>query len=197
MSHLTLTVSHSSPVVAAGLIRIFSQMRDLSLSVTSVDVSSLSTYLADNATDVVLLDPLSVGADPASLLTERSISTPQFIAVSTSLLPLAITRAYDAVVSIYDNVETFKELLTRISADTSEESDSVKELSPRERDVVIGVVKGLSNKEIASEMNVSTNTVMTHRRNIASKLQIHSVAGLTIYAIVSKLVKLEDLQPQG
>jgi len=73
---------------------------------------------------------------------------------------------------------------------TSEEQPT---LSPREKEVVIGVVKGLSNKEIAAEMCVSTNTVMTHRRNIATKLQIHSAAGLTIYAIINKLVKLEEL----
>ena len=53
--------------------------------------------------------------------------------------------------------------------------------------------EGLSNKEIAAEMNVSVNTVMTHRRNITAKLQIHSAAGLTIYAIVSKLVRLDEI----
>ncbi|MDE6466679.1 MAG: LuxR C-terminal-related transcriptional regulator, partial [Duncaniella sp.] len=47
--------------------------------------------------------------------------------------------------------------------------------------------------EIAAEMNVSVNTVMTHRRNIASKLQIHSVAGLTIYAITTGLVDIADI----
>ncbi len=51
-----------------------------------------------------------------------------------------------------------------------------KVLSQREKDVVTGIVKGLSNKEIATEMNVSVNTVMTHRRNIASKLT-DSLAG--------------------
>ena len=56
------------------------------------------------------------------------------------------------------------------------------------------IVKGLSNKEIAAQMNVSVNTVMTHRRNIAAKLQIHSAAGLTIYAIVNKLVDLSEIK---
>ena len=67
-------------------------------------------------------------------------------------------------------------------------------MSQREKDVVIGIAKGMSNKEIAVQMNVSVNTVMTHRRNISSKLKIHSPAGLTIYAIVSKLIKLEDIK---
>ena len=46
----------------------------------------------------------------------------------------------------------------------------------------------MSNKEIASHLFISVNTVITHRRNIARKLQIHSVAGLTIYAIANNLI---------
>ena len=49
------------------------------------------------------------------------------------------------------------------------------------------------NKEIAENMFISVNTVMTHRRNISKKLNIHSPAGLTIYAIVNGLVKLDEI----
>ena len=66
-------------------------------------------------------------------------------------------------------------------------------LSPREREVVVGVVKGLTNKEIADKLCISLNTVQTHRRNIARKLEIHSPAGLTIYAIINGLVELKDV----
>lgn len=52
----------------------------------------------------------------------------------------------------------------------------------------------MSNKEIADALNLSVHTVTTHRRNISSKLQIHSPAGLTIYAIVNKLIDLHDIQ---
>lgn len=64
------------------------------------------------------------------------------------------------------------------------------ELSDRERDVLIQVVRGLSNKEIADVLCISMHTVVTHRKHISRKLNIHSTAGLTIYAIVNKLVDL-------
>ena len=51
--------------------------------------------------------------------------------------------------------------------------DANEALSDRERDVIIGVVQGLQNKEIADQLCISVNTVITHRRNIARKLQIH------------------------
>jgi regulator of cell morphogenesis and NO signaling len=76
----------------------------------------------------------------------------------------------------------------------SQDGTSAGELSEREKEVIVEVVKGLSNKEIAENMFISVNTVMTHRRNISRKLQIHSPAGLTIYAIVNGLVKLDDVK---
>jgi regulator of cell morphogenesis and NO signaling len=66
-------------------------------------------------------------------------------------------------------------------------------LSDREREIVVCVAKGMANKEIADKLCLSINTVTTHRRNIARKLSIHSPAGITIYAIVNKLVKLEEV----
>lgn len=67
-------------------------------------------------------------------------------------------------------------------------------LSAREREIVVCVVKGMTNKQIADALCISAHTVITHRRNIASKLQIHSAAGLTIYAIVNKLVELSEIK---
>lgn len=68
-----------------------------------------------------------------------------------------------------------------------------EELSSRERDVVVQIVKGLSNKEIADVLCISVHTVITHRKNITRKLNIHSTAGLTIYAIVNKLIDINSL----
>ena len=67
-------------------------------------------------------------------------------------------------------------------------------LSDRERDVIVCVVRGMQNKEIADHLFISVNTVITHRRNIARKLQIHSAAGLTIYAIVNGLVDISSVK---
>ena len=70
------------------------------------------------------------------------------------------------------------------------ETQETEALSERERDVLIQLVNGLSNKEIADKLCISVHTVITHRKNITRKLNIHSTAGLTIYAIVHKLVTI-------
>ncbi len=73
-------------------------------------------------------------------------------------------------------------------------SEDKEILSEREKDVIVCVVKGMTNKAIAEKLFISINTVTTHRRNIAKKLNIHSSAGLTIYAIMNKLVDIKEVK---
>lgn len=82
----------------------------------------------------------------------------------------------------------------RISSMLNAGGDKKEALSEREKDVIIGVVQGMSNKEIADHLFISTNTVITHRRNIAKKLQIRTPAGLTVYAIVNNLVDISSVK---
>lgn len=74
------------------------------------------------------------------------------------------------------------------------DKDKLEVLSDREKDIIICITKGMNNKEIADYLFLSVHTITTHRRNISNKLQIHTTAGLIIYAIANKLVNIEDLQ---
>ena len=74
------------------------------------------------------------------------------------------------------------------------ESERLETLSSREKEIIVFVAKGMSNKEIADKLNISIHTVTTHRRNISAKLQIHSPAGLTIFAIANRLLSLSDIK---
>lgn len=67
------------------------------------------------------------------------------------------------------------------------------ELSPRETTIVRLVSMGLTNRQIADNLFLSTHTVMTHRKNISSKLGIKSVSGLTVYAIVNNIITIEEV----
>ncbi len=80
-----------------------------------------------------------------------------------------------------------------ISAD--DEPDSMAVLSDREKDIIRRVAQGKVNKEIADELCISIHTVATHRRNISNKLEIHTTAGLIIFAIIHHLVNLDEVKP--
>lgn len=68
-----------------------------------------------------------------------------------------------------------------------------KDLSARETDVLKLIVKGHTNKDIADELSISLNTVLTHRKNITAKLGIKTVSGLTYYAIMNGLAPADRI----
>lgn len=98
-----------------------------------------------------------------------------------------------AIRTLEKNIEN-NDVSTKISCMIGQTQDAQTILSEREKDVIICLVQGLSNKEIAEQLFISVNTVMTHRRNIARKLDIHSTAGLTIFAIVNNLVDITKVK---
>lgn len=76
-----------------------------------------------------------------------------------------------------------KRLTTAVSAQASAAAGLLEALTPRERDVLDGVARGLTNKAIAAELGISHRTVEAHRESLMRKLEIHNVAGLTRFAL--------------
>ena len=85
---------------------------------------------------------------------------------------------------------------TTSAADAQDGEDDLSrgELSDREKEILVGVAKGLLNKEIADEYNISINTVITHRKNITRKTGIKTVSGLTVYAILNNLIDINSIE---
>ena len=103
-------------------------------------------------------------------------------------------KGYDDSVNLFDDVDSLSHKISLLMNVADEEESDQDSLSQREKEIVGCVVRGMTNKEIAEKLYISVHTVITHRRNITRKLQIHSAAGLTIYAIVNKLVELSEVK---
>lgn len=141
-------------------------------------------YSKSSLPGVIVTDIYNLSACPEDVKT---------LGITDGSLPREFAAKFFSTALIYDTPDEICSKIIEILK-PKEDKESGAELSPREKDVIMQIVKGFSNKEIASAMNVSVNTVMTHRRNIATKLKIHSPAGLTIYAIATGLVRIEDIQ---
>ncbi len=198
-SRATVLLAVSSAIVEAGLRAVIARIKDLDVAVETASAIDLPERVARLRPSLLIVEPLSVPPGEIASLRDMAGLSMRVAVLYVSALPQDVSSHYDTALSIYASpekiVSTVRDaaLKARGIDDGTGSDDDRRELSPREKDVVVGVVKGLSNKEIAAAMGVSVNTVTTHRRNIASKLKIHSPAGLTIYAIVSKLVPLEDV----
>jgi two-component system, NarL family, nitrate/nitrite response regulator NarL len=99
-------------------------------------------------------------------------------------------EAIDAGRSFF-NPEIARVALNQFAGGNGNGSDLSK-LTPREREVLIRIVEGCSNKEIAQVLDLGVRTVETHRERIMRKLNIHSIAGLTRFAIAKGLTTLRE-----
>lgn len=197
MKTLHIGILTDSRLIYEGIRSILQQTIGKDILCINLQDNGDSGTAATGTARVIIADPTNLKAQ--QMMAERRLdpqSTPTAtIALVSSLLSPDAAALYDATISIYDPPQSIGQTVLRLSTENNDnDSDARNDLTPREKEIVIGIVKGLSNKEIAAEINVSVNTVMTHRRNIASKLQIHSPAGLTIYAIVSKLVSIDEIR---
>jgi|GEM_PF-21898 len=103
---------------------------------------------------------------------------------------------FDEVIYINDNEPEILDKLKRQQTQTNETYllDENTSLSQRELDVIRLVALGYSNREIAEDLFISIHTVISHRKNITAKLGIKSAPGLTIYAVINKLISPDDFK---
>jgi len=160
---------------------------------------NLLDYLANSIRtqkpDLVIVSPTYWGlVDTEKLKLENKAGKTHFFALITGAVDDKVLENYEDTISIFDDNDSIKVKLDRIFENSIADTEESQVLSAREKEIIVGVVKGFTNKEIASNLYLSAHTVITHRRNIARKLEIHSTAGLTIYAIVNKLVELNEIK---
>lgn len=117
----------------------------------------------------------------------------RIVSYCTTLVEADMTKHFNGKILSTDGENEVANVLESVLEVESNDATEML-LTPREQEVVVAVVKGLTNKEIADTLFLSTHTIITHRRNIARKLNIHSPSGLTIYAIMNKLVTLDEIK---
>lgn len=193
---LKLAVAEPSAILRGGVVSVLERMPSPAVEILEVeDLTQLATLLRRHTPDMVIVNPASLGlVSPRRLREQTACSALKCVALQVTMLDEATLRAYDAVVSVYDSAESIRTKITGLVGAEVNRDERQEPLSPREREIVVCIVKGMTNKQTADCLCISAHTVITHRRNIAAKLQIHSAAGLTIYAIVNKLVELSEIE---
>ena len=195
---LKIVVAETSVIVRSGLTAVLKRIPNLNAH--PIEVSSpetLQNYIHLHTPDIVIINPTFGGwFDLQAFKTENGKSGIKYIALVCSVIDNNALKEYDESIAICDDIDIITTKVNHLLyTEEEEEKDNEQEtLSQREKEIITCVVKGMTNKAIADKLYLSIHTVITHRRNIARKLQIHSPAGLTIYAIVNKLVELQDIK---
>ena len=192
-----IAIAETSVIIRGGLTAALKRLPNVKVQpIELLSVEVLHDCVRTQCPEMLIVNPaFGDYFDVAKFREEISGKRIRIIALVTSFVDASLLGKYDESISIFDDLDILsKKIAGLLNVASEEEVDNQDTLSQREKEIVICVVKGMTNKEIAEKLFLSIHTVITHRRNISKKLQIHSAAGLTIYAIVNKLVTLNDVK---
>ena len=193
---INIVIAENSPVISAGISQCIRKIQEIAPHLSEVaSREELMQTVRLQPVDLLIINPTFSGLFHPSQIREISYNSEMKIyAIEVGKLSRLTLSLFDNHINVTDDQKTLKDKIL-FAKGTSHIEDNEKEtLSVREKEIISYVVKGFTNQEIADKLFISIHTVITHRRNIAKKLEIHSATGLTIYAIVNKIVDLNDIK---
>ncbi|MGI6573271.1 MAG: response regulator transcription factor [Fermentimonas sp.] len=194
MKHAHILILEDAPVVREGLKSILESLRNIDYVATAGTFEELTHLMKRKTCQMVLISPHYLHSHQKQLQQLRSqYSNVKWIGVQYTLFSEDLMGKLDGVVDVFDNQDTLSTKLSKwLETNPDEISQGKESLTERETEVLKLLAAGKSNKDIADELNISINTVITHRKNISQKTGIKSVSGLTIYAVVQNLISLDN-----
>ncbi len=189
-----IAIVEPSQIVFQGLVTLIEDSGRNFHIVRAVDFAELQHQATRNPLDIVIVNPSFVQSDIKTFQTLRNEQPAvKWIGIVYSFFDQRYLSLLDGIISINDPQHSIIGVIQQVfHTPKAQDSDSAQEsLSDRETEVLQLLVTGLANKEIADKLNISTYTVITHRKNISVKTGIKSVSGLTLYAVVKGLISVD------
>ena len=196
---LNIVLVESAYLVSAGFENLISEFPGLVL-VAHYDgtENNLSEKITHHKPDIIVIDPQCFPDGPISILNRlQLVNNSIIIGLVNKATPDNIKSHFRFCLNVeygkHEVLESFKSFLgDKLTIKSSDKSSSA--LSDREQTIVKKFVSGNTNQQIADQLFLSIHTVNTHRKNITNKLGIKTVSGLTVYALMNKIVNIQDIE---
>lgn len=184
-------ICEASEIISLGLHSIIQGMMSFDVVSRMDTPDGLSERILSTDANLLIINPNLLGYTDRNLPQMLLKDHPQLtiVALITGYVDPSVLKPYDGAIELNDPKQKIITKLIQCAQDNDKQdkTDEV-ELSKREIDVLVAVAKGMMNKEIADQMNISIHTVISHRKNITHKTGIKSVSGLTVYALLNNLI---------
>lgn len=191
-----IAVAETSMIVRSGLVAVLKRLPDLNVqTVEIISKEGLQHCMEAHQPEILIVNPQFEGwFDLEAFKQQYARQDMKIVSLICTVVDANQLKGYDESINLFDDLDAVAHKISTLMNVNEKEDSDQNSLSQREKEIIGCVVRGMTNKEIAEQLFISVHTVITHRRNITRKLQIHSAAGLTIYAIVNKLVELSEVK---
>lgn len=187
-------IIHSSDIVRGGLALIIRKYFNIEITQLSRAEELKSFTHLENANLILMMEQESgIGSTPAKILGKNNILHKIYIQPNSEPNELNTINFQSSNSDIQEMISG----ILKKSENLQTDNDRSGELTIREKDVLRLVALGHSNKDIADQLFISIHTVISHRKNITEKLGIKSISGLTVYAILNKIIDTDTINPES
>jgi len=196
MKKLAFAIFDKSYIIRKGLASIIEKIADIQIIHLLDQEDDILNCIKNDNPDFLILNPDAIAQDLLNKIVSFSKKTKRIALLSGNKLE-SIPQHFVAVIDINSPQAEILKNLNKLIGEKEIKKTSYnyqEEISPREADILKYVALGYSNKEIADKLFLSAHTVVTHRKNITRKLGIKTVPGLTIYAILNKIIDIDDTE---
>ena len=182
-----------SPMVGEGLKSIINGSQDYTVAGVVPDMQSCMERIPVMVPAIVVIDTVLLahgGRSSVSIYNAYPELQPRtVVGLVAGACDDELMRQFDGTVNLYDGQMQILRKLRAASRNRDVSPHKVNnEISEREREILVLVASGMTNKEIADRLSISIHTVIAHRKNISHKTGIKSVAGLTVYALMNNMI---------
>ncbi len=189
-NRINIAIIEPSFIIFEGLANVLMKFKKEFYLYRFNDLEELKQSASKVHFNVAVINPLAIQNRLAEFIKlKNNCQGILWLALVYSFFDDEVLQKYDDTLSVNASPEQIFNKISQnnIASDKIQQDD----LSDREIEVLVQMVKGLANKEIADKLNISIHTVISHRKNITDKTGIKSLSGLTIYAITKKIIPLD------
>ena len=181
-------------MIAQGLRLMIDEIKGYEVSAIIADAHYLERIVPIHP-DIIIVNPSLIDIKKRGELDDMAQRLPNtlFAALVYQYVDPDVLRYFKTTIEISDSREKIAVKLRQLLENGEQPTEST-ELSDREKEILIAVAKGFTNKSIAEQYHLSIHTVITHRKNLTRKTGIKSVSGLTVYAILNNLIDIKDVE---
>lgn len=197
MSKTIFIIFEKSYLIRHGLISLLKEIQGAEISGDYHSADNCSSIIYSQKPDIIIInEELYDNINPQTIKHLSSEYNFRLIGITNTkkenTVPLFINQIYYREEKA-EILKKINEIVFQLNGNKKKVKDSNK-ISEREKAILECVAKGMTNKEIAEKLFISAHTVITHRKNIVRKLGIKTVSGLTVYAILNKIIDMTDLK---
>jgi DNA-binding NarL/FixJ family response regulator len=194
---VNIIICETSHIIFEGLTRILNNSINTCAIHFANNMNEMQQLNLRYNADIVILNPVLIQNITKDFLSiQKEFTTTHWLGIVYNHIDQPLLSLFEGIIYINESPGEINALIKKmltIENSLHNQLPQNETLSEREIEVLKLLVNGNANKEIADKLNISINTVITHRKNISQKTGIKSVSGLTIYAVVNTYISVDTM----